>query len=475
MAVFYSYGWRINSENCSLPISRQIIAKLSDCFQKTGGLFIETKPKGVLIKIDNKVFKDKSGIIQSGTLINNLLPKNYKIKIEKEGYLSYKKNIEIKSNLVAEIPNTVLIPEKLLTLGEENPLIPISKPIDNFWINSQQKIVFSAEGGSASGGKSNKVLYYLEGSNPSKLKGNKFINFSESGEKIIISDSSGKNSKNQIYYLYDLNDLSKTVNLGAVFNNLKKNAAPALSDTEGIDEIVFHPADSNRLIISAESGSASGGKDKNLYFLDLNRLRLETIIEGPIFAWTVKNPNIYYIRPTTYNQQPTTNNKLQTTNNYVIASYNLILKTENIIAQLPNFLISQFPNSQIILSPDNKKIAFFNENGEITIYFLEDYRLGINKKAGDVINLNIYKNKKIKNVFWYKDSYHLLVEYINAEKEKTCPEQCRRIDFIEIDDRMPINKYTLIDGSAPLTINYNLKLNRIYFLAEKKLYYFNLE
>lgn len=407
-AVFYSYGWRISAENCS-------IAELPNCFQKTGGLFIETEPKEVVIKIDDKTFKDKSGIIQNGTLIKNLPPKTYKIKIEKNGFLPYEKKVRVESNLVAEIPNVILIPEKL----EKTPL-PVSKPIDSFWMFSQQKIIF----------KNNGALYHLP--SLSKLKGNQFVGFSEDGGKIIVSASDGKNSTSRIYYLYELNDFSKSVNISAIFKNLKKGAV--------IDEVAFHPADSNRLIVKG------GGEDGRLYFLDLNRLKLETVAEKPVLAWTVKNPNIYYIRPTTSDQQ-------QTTNGYILASFNLILKTESVISQFPNFPISQFLNSPIILSPDNKKIAFFDESGGVNIYFLQDYRFGINKKAGDTINLNLYKGKEIKNIFWHKDSYHLFVEY------------GENIDFIEIDDRTPVNKYALIEKAADFY--YDLKSNIIYFLADK--------
>ncbi|MEK9168300.1 MAG: PEGA domain-containing protein [Patescibacteria group bacterium] len=425
--VLYSFGWRISAENCSA-------AEPSNCFQKTGGLFIETEPKGVVIKIDGKIFKDKSGLIQNGTLIKNLSPKTYKIKVEKDGFLPYEKKVKIESNLVAEIPNIVLIPEKL-----EKISVPVPKSIDNFWISPQQKIVF----------KSNGVLYYFnadlrglnadkrgQNTNPFKLKGDEFVGFSEDGGKIIVSAS-------QTYYLYDLNDLSKTVNLSAVFKNLKKNAI--------LDKIAFHPADSNRLIVKDKNARLPDGQGY-LYFLDLNRLKLEIITEEPVFFWTVKNPNIYYIKARTDADLTQTNaNNTRNSPAYALNSFNLILKTENIIAQ--------FPNSQIILSPDNKKIAFFNKAGDVNIYFLEDYRFGINKKAGDVINLNLYEGKTIKNIFWYKDSYHLLVEYEG------------KVDFIEIDDRAPINKYTLIDSSAPPAINYDLKSNKIYFLADKNIYY----
>ncbi|NCO15575.1 MAG: hypothetical protein GW899_02400, partial [Parcubacteria group bacterium] len=66
--IFYSQGWRLNTENCRFNDLFNCSVKL----RKTGAVFIETKPKGVVIKIDNKIFQDKSGLIQSGTLITKL-------------------------------------------------------------------------------------------------------------------------------------------------------------------------------------------------------------------------------------------------------------------------------------------------------------------------------------------------------------------------------------------------------------------
>jgi hypothetical protein len=410
-AVFYSWGWRINlkNEDCS-------VKTLANCFQKTGGVYIETQPKSALIKIDGKTFKDKSGLIQSGTLISNLLPKKYKVEIKKEGYRPYQKNIKVEPNLVAEIPNTVLIPEKF----EETP-IKLPKPIDNFWLASE-KIVFQNK----------KVLYYFGKDSSIKLRGDEFVAWSEDAARFIVKDS-----KNQIFYLYDLNNLSKTFNISAAFGNLKKKSA--------IAQIAFHPADPNRLIV----------QDKNsLNLFDLNRLQLEVIIKEPLAFWTIKNPNIFYIKAI--------DDKRQTTNDYLLNSFNLILKNENLIARFPpsNQPNAASPVNRTTVSPDNKKIAFLNKNGEINIYFLEDYRWGINKKAGETVALNIFKNQKIKNIFWYKDSYHLLVEYENG------------LDFVEIDVRLPINKYTLSEKIS--NSYYDSKLNRLYFIKENKLYFIEI-
>jgi len=139
--ITYSQGWRFNFETFTV--------------QKTGAIYIETQPKEVLIKIGPKSFADESGIIQKGTLITDLLPKNYQIEIQRNGYFPYYKNITVKPSLVAEAVEIILIPTNL---------------------KSELKI-------------------------SNNLKGEKFIDFGADASKIII-----KNSKNNLYYIYDLNN-----------------------------------------------------------------------------------------------------------------------------------------------------------------------------------------------------------------------------------------------------------------------------
>ncbi len=455
--VFYSQGWR------------PVFGDNKIVFQKTGAIFIETAPKGVLIKIGEEIFKEKIGLMQSGTLINNLLPKNYKIEIKKEGYALWEKNISVKSGLVSQISKAVLIPE-----NPEKNLIPLAKSIDAFWMSSDGKIVFSAKGGSASGGKNESNLYFEpQNSSTTKLRGDKFIAWSDDNDKIITQDS-----KTEIYYLYGLNNLSQSFNITAAINNLQKIA---------VKQIAFHPLDSNRLIIQ--------GKDNFLYILDTSRLNLENIVKDPILAWTIKSPNIYYIKQSE-------DLKLKT-KSYTLASFNLIMKTENFSFELPVQLTNQkiskisISNNKIVFLSDNgalylfnqqnkdfkqiahsagnfeiysdsKKIAFGDKNGKLNVYFIEDYQDGIAKKAGDVISFGFYlksSGKTIKNIFWYKDSSHLFIDYIDADKSG-------KTDFLEVDDRQPINKYTLVKIASGF--NYLADFNRLYFVQNNTPYFVEL-
>lgn len=400
-AVLYSSGWRFDSFNPGK----------SPNFRKTGAIYIETEPKDALIKINNIYFKNSSGIIQKGTLISNLPPESYKIELKKDGYLSYYKNLQVESSLVSELMDVILIPKEIN-----------KEPLDA----------------------------------SKKIKGNEFININRDGGKIILRD------ENQIYYLYNLNDLSAAFNVSYSFNIL---------------HLAFHPFDSNKLIIEIENG---------LKIFDTNRLALDTVLNKQPTVWTVGNSNIYYVT--------TTKSQKLKTKSYTLYSYNLILKTETILNQNPLTIEKEAeikkvgidnadnkiafldnlddiyifnPSNQELLqiahsakdfffSPDSKKIAFLDIDGKIGIHFLEDWRKGINKKAGDVIRLDLKDKSEIKDIFWYKDSAHLFIDYGN------------RLDFIEIDDRLPINQYTII--TQPLPFLYDLKNNLIYFIQNNSLW-----
>lgn len=455
--VFYSQGWRVNLLDCE-------IKKLRDCqikFQKTGAIFIQTKPKGVIIKIDGKIFQDKSGIIQSGTLITELLPKIYNVKIKKEGYLPWQKNLEVQSALVSELLKILLIPENL-----EWKIVLTSRPAHQFWISPKQNIVFQSNG----------ILYCRQESNDFKLRGDKLIQWSEDGSKMLVFDS-----KNQIYYLYELNNLSKALNITEIIKNLRLNSK--------ISKIAFHPSQFQKLIIQNNEG---------LYALDLERLRLENLIKAPLIAWNIRGSNIFYLKEN--------ENQESKIKNHYLASLNLILKSESL-----NELNSEFIDSKnlgadleisvvggeiillnaegglyifnlktqnfeqiahsaqkFFLSPDGRKIAFFDNDNKLNIYFLKDYQMGINKKAGEVISLNFYKDKNlsIKDIAWYQDSHYFFVEYLDNENNQN-------IDFVEIDNREPVNQYALLEKID--NFHYELKTNQLYFIKDNSLLLLKLE
>ncbi|MCL5004545.1 MAG: hypothetical protein M1170_01200 [Patescibacteria group bacterium] len=392
--IFYSQGWRIDFENFRV--------------QKTGAAYIETSPKSVIIKLNNKIIPDQSGLIKSGTLIPDLLPKNYKLEIQKDGYWTYRKNIKVEPSMVAELVDTVLIPKKL-----EKSLI-------------------------------------IE-----KLKGYEVVDLS--AKRFVV-----KNPQTKIYYFYRLNDSQAALNINASFNNLLKKS-------ETIAQIKLHPFNEDRLIIKTANG---------LYIFDARKLQIEKIFinekNNKILAWTADNTSIYAVK----------------SKDYAVFSYNLITKTENNIASLPigsstaneikvsgsqigilekagDLLLLDSKEKKFRLiadnvknfsfSPDNKKIALIKTNGEIEIYFIEDWYKNIKKKAGDTASFTLENKELIENAYWYKDSFHLFIEY-----------EDQSVSFMEIDDRLPFNQFSVLAESD--SAYYDIGQNLLYFIQNKTLY-----
>ncbi len=393
--IFYSQGWRFDFENFGI--------------KKTGAAYIETTPKNVVIKLNNKIIPDQSGLIRSGTLIPDLLPKNYKIEIQKNGYWTYLKNIKVEPSMVSELIDTILIPQKF------------------------EKITA------------------IE-----KIKGGEIITLS--AKKIIV-----KNPQNKIYYLYKFNEPATALNINASFNN-------SLKKSEVIENVALHPFNDDRLLIKSVNG---------LYIFDTRKLQIEIVFQNEknnkILAWFANNSSIYIVK-----------SKIP-----AVYSYNLITKTENELAELPEnlpviiktetsdsgseigflgksgalsiFNIKDKKFRQIAdnakkfsFSPDSKKLFFIGNNGKISVYFIEEWYKNAKKKTGDVVNFSLKNEGLIKNAYWYKDSYHLFIKYDD------------KVDFMEIDDRPPLNQYPIIAESE--SDYYNTNENLLYFIQNKTLY-----
>jgi hypothetical protein len=108
-------------------------------FKKTGGLFLKIFPKQANVYLDDKFLK-KTDFIFGTVLIENLLPKKYKVRVEKEGYFPWEKSLEIKENEVAEVKNIILFPKEI------KPKILFTN-IENFWVSPKGKIVLLEKGG----------------------------------------------------------------------------------------------------------------------------------------------------------------------------------------------------------------------------------------------------------------------------------------------------------------------------------------
>jgi len=92
--VLYTAGFRWNFKKWS--------------WQKTGSIYIEVEPKDANILINGKIVNQKIPAI-----INALSPDSYNIKIEKEDFISWERNIEILPEKTSIVKNIILFPKEI--------------------------------------------------------------------------------------------------------------------------------------------------------------------------------------------------------------------------------------------------------------------------------------------------------------------------------------------------------------------------
>lgn len=385
LVLAFSYGWRIDFETGKI--------------QKIGAIYIKTNLRDVTIKINDKIYPDASGLLQSGTLISNLLPKTYRVTIDKTGYLPYRKTVTVQPSRVEELLNVQLIPETF----DETFIAP--------------------------------------------AKGTAFIDATESADKMIL-----QNATSGTYYLYDRTNASSTLNLTMAIANAKRG--------QKIKRIAFVPFKPTQFIIEDASGLKLFDSEKKTVESLLNasivywNMNGSTIIgaetaggvssQGKPSTTAKKTQRLFMFnlvfRSKTVlddlNTQLTPSTSIaaiDATDNFGMIAYSDTKGTLSLFTAKDKTLRQIADNVRsFTFSPDGKKLLILGASGHPTILFVEDFDGDIRKKAGDTINVALPHPELTTTVHWYADSYHLLVE------------QHSELFITELDDRKPLNIFPLI-------------------------------
>lgn len=116
--VFWAKGYRFDFKNKKIT--------------QIGMIFVKTYPQDTKIFINNEFYDQ----IPASLRINNLLPGIYNVRIEKEGYNSFEKNIEVQPEKVCQLDYVVLWPKNL-------EKIKIAENASQFKLsNSEKEIAF---------------------------------------------------------------------------------------------------------------------------------------------------------------------------------------------------------------------------------------------------------------------------------------------------------------------------------------------
>ncbi len=334
--IFYSQGYRLDFENKK--------------FSQTGGLFLKILPKQVEVYLDGEL-KEKTDFFFGSILIENLLPKKYKIEIKKEGYYLWEKTLEIKEKEVTEAKNVILFPEDLnLTI--------LFKGIENFWFSPDQRKLILKEGNEKSWALK---LYELDKGVKSHLITERDIwpveadlldlKFSEDSKEISLEVGAAEQIK---YFTLALNKTPPTL----------VESEPPLPPFENV--VTYQEV------------------NNDIYYLDS-------------FGQLFKNENKLTETPFPIKQET----------EYALTVFqNSIFLRENEILYQLNFNLKSFEKifegiQNLKISPDVKKLVYSSDY-EIWILFLEDGYP--EKKAGNKIFL-MRHSKKIRDCLWLNSHY----------------------------------------------------------------------
>jgi hypothetical protein len=380
-------------------------------FVQTGGFYFKVLPKNVQISIDGKI-KRKTDIFFGSILIKNLLPKEYGVKIEKEGYLPWEKNLKIEEKAVTEGKNIVLIPEK-------TKFEVLKEGVENFFFSPDgKKIVLKDKEGLKLFDIERKIENYpIETESEVKIEE---IVFSPNSQKILLKIDSN----------FKLFDLTKFPPPSTNLDFLEPE----------IQEITFHPKDSRKIFFL---------KDGGIFEADLEKKEM-VLFEKDILTYKISGGNIYLLANSGFLFKSDLGQKIKEKvnenpflikkgGNYQIEIFgNFIFLKDGETLYLFDPNSSSFekffePVKSLKISPDLKKLVYFNDH-EIWLFFLEDSYDQPWKKVKEKVFLTRF-SEKIGDLFWFT------AHYLIFNTDST-------IKIVEIDDRDGLNIYDLAEYSS---------------------------
>jgi len=328
--ILYAEGYSFDFEK------RMIVA--------SGGIYLKSYPSKAEIFVNNK----PNG--KTNKFVRHLIPKVYDIKIVKEEYHSWQKNISVKSGLVTRIDNIFLVPfnPKILLVTTE------SEPYSSFFekpysldklteiIKKKSKYtIFKIDNINID--KSGKKIYFLSNNNLYS------INWDENNpENSTLSEILVPNVLNYAIYR------NGVIYLDYFTGKIYELDVSSLKSAEFFDQ-VFPSFNQGKWIISDDDKKLLCQKDKSVEVLwladesDISVARKKGDIEKIDFGQTI-NEVIWY---------PKTDEHL------IIATKDSILVTE---------LDNQPPRNTIkFITTENPQIKYDSDNK--TLYFLSQERL----------------------------------------------------------------------------------------------------
>ena len=415
--IMYSQGYRFD------------VKKMK--FLETGGIYVKTIPGDTTITIDDKL-PSKTSSFTRDILIQNLLPENHTIKIEKDGYHSWTKTLEVDEKKVTEAKYVILFPNDI-------PFTSVDNDIKNFYPypdnNRILLLTISNELLSYDSEKKETTKILSKTQTPYNISN---ITFSGTGKRALIKTSTG------LHYLLNLE--SSTISL---IKSMSSNTQKVIFDSgsEGsffyqVNGLIYRVNDDKQTsprLFRKEKVDAFALNGTSVYYLEKGLLSRDNLI---------LNTN-----------EVLSNKAIETDNNkyeLLIIENEIFLIENKRTVYLFNKGAKEFDKKieakeEIKYTPFYERILFAADN-ELWLLLLKDAETPFFVKAYSTIFISRF-SQNIGDIKWLNGDYFV---YTLGTK----------VNISEIDNRDHINSFELPQ----------LETSKIFFNGNtKKLFLLNKE
>lgn len=359
-AVLYSQGYK-------LDISQKTLTK-------TGSIYLETEPRGAFVYLDDQKMKN-----QTPELINRLSPKNYSIRIKKNGYFDWQKNISVRASEAVDFDQIILFK------SDTSPGL-INK--------NTYEPKFISEG---------MAVYYKIEDNI-----NKIYSFNLDQEELIYENDTAQDIKilnpglEQTNKIIIQSDINNTVNYLVVNINDKEavNINELLLSTLGTslvnlgDSKIKFGKNDNQIFLTL---------NKQIYLLNLGSSQLKEVLPSQenILDFFVMENDVYYII------KQDNQNILKVTNYLETSAVPQIISA---IDKSSSYTFNtENPEYAVLIIPETEKMMIMNrQSNSLSIEYLEQKVKGVNWSA-DNKNLLYFNDFEIWQYDFEKDTKELIV------------------------------------------------------------------
>ena len=426
IVLFYSFGYKYSIEEKKAV--------------QTGAIVIKTHPKEVDIYKNDFLYKNNktiANLFSDFIKIDNLKIGKYNIKVKKEGYFNWEKNIDVNGGIVTELKSIVLLKE---SYNRNIALNKIGKNLngDSIWSNNRKdKIVYKKESEKKPSlnvfnfnENEEKVVVDLTKTPFSRIKGEYNIDnviFSEDDTKIILKITA---TSQALWYLIDMGNKNRIYDLTTILSESEEikngwnfffGSSLFYIKNNTLYKFDYSKMSSVKMLKNINSFLIQNGRiycfnlnlnDNKLYSSDIDDLtNIESIVIMPesfdssLLVKIIKtDKNVYLIM--------SSSGKL-----YFISDRNKV-----------NFINSSVKKADFFYN--NERIIYNNDH-EMWIYYIEE-KISQPTKKEQANELITRFSGNISNIFLYKGEEHLFYKEGDALK------------FLEIDDRDKKNVFEIM-------------------------------